>query len=560
MRLLLFLLKSSRRYMLPTIIIGVLAGAASAALMALINTTIATPENLRSSRLGVYVLLVVLMLVSGLVSRILSALLTQRNGFEVRMNICRQILNAPLRQLEELGPHRILAVLTDDVPTISGALLQFPQLCINFAILLGCLIYLGWLSTTALIGLVIFLVVAVASYVIPEKAARAYYKRGREDWDQSVGNFRSLIDGNKELKLHSRRREAFFMDNLYATAMSLRRNYLVGASIYAVIGSGSQVLYFLFIGLILFLLPKIEPTNTEQLTGCALTALFMGGPIIAILNVLPFMSRAEIAVNKIKSLRKSFDLKKSDEAPATVQPSPTWNRLELKGVTHTYRSERNDSNFILGPIDLTLRPGELVVIAGGNGSGKTTLAKLLTGLYVPESGSITLDGELVTDENRDTYRQNFSVVFTDFYLFDRLHGLDGPNSDEEAQRYLEKLQLEQKVQITDGRLSTTNLSQGQRKRLALLTAYLENRSIYIFDEWAADQDPMFKEVFYYELLPELKARGKLALVISHDDRYYEIADRIVKLDYGRIQYDKYQLRQLSDTGSEAVVLSNVTAG
>ena len=546
--------------MLPTIVIGVLAGGASAALMALINTTIATPENLRNSRLGVYVLLVVLMLVSGLVSRILSALLTQRNGFEVRMKICRQILNAPLRQLEELGSHRILAVLTDDVPTISGTLLQFPQLCINLAILLGCLIYLGWLSTTALIGLTVFLVIAVASYVIPERAARGYYKRGREEWDQTVGNFRSLIDGNKELKLHSRRREAFFMNSLYATAASLRRNYLIGASIYAVIGSGSQVLYFVFIGLILFVLPKVEPTNTEQLTGCALTALFMGGPIMAILNVLPLMSRADIALSKIKGLRKSFDITKGDELTGTVEPAPSWTLLELTGVTHTYRSERNDSNFILGPIDLTLRPGELVVIAGGNGSGKTTLAKLLSGLYVPESGSIRMDGELITDQNRDSYRQMFSVVFTDFYLFDRLHGLEGPNSDEEAHRYLEKLQLDQKVQIKDGKLSTTNLSQGQRKRLALLTAYLEDRPIYIFDEWAADQDPMFKQVFYYELLPELKAQGKLALIISHDDRYYDIADRIVKLDYGRIQYDKYLLQELRENGSPAVVLSNVTTG
>lgn len=555
MRLVLFLLKSSRRYMFPTIVIGVLAGGASAALMALINTTIATPENLRNGRIGTYVVLVLLMLVSGLMSRIFSALLTQRNGFQVRMQICRQILNAPLRQLEELGQHRVLAVLTDDVPTITGALLQFPQLCINLAILLGCLVYLGWLSTATLIGLSIFLVLAVASYVIPERVARTYYKRGREEWDQTVKNFRSLTDGNKELKLHAARREAFFTNNLYATAASLRRNYLNGSIIYAVIGSGSQVLYFIFIGLILFLLPRLEPTNTEQLTGSALTVLFMGGPIIAMLNVLPFMSRADIALSKIQSLQKSFNLKKGDEMIPTGQPARKWRQLELEGVTHTYRSDRDDSNFILGPIDLTFQPGELVVIAGGNGSGKTTLAKLLAGLYAPESGSIRIDGELVTDENRDRYRQNFSVVFTDFYLFDRLHGLE--DSDEDARMYLERLQLDQKVQIKEGKLSTTNLSQGQRKRLALLTAYLEDRSIYIFDEWAADQDPMFKEVFYYELLPELKARGKLALVISHDDRYYGIADRVVKLDYGRVQYDKYQPERLPESEPAALVLSDL---
>ncbi len=529
--------------MLPTVAIGVLAGGASAALMALINTTIATPENLRSNLIRVYVVLVVLMLVSGLVSRILSGLLTQRNGFELRMKICRQILNAPLRQLEELGNHRILATLTEDVPTITGALLQFPQLCINLSILLGCLIYLGWLSSHVLVGLIIFLLLAITSYIIPERAARSYYRIGREEWDQTVGNFRSLIEGNKELKLHYRRREAFFKNNLYATAASMRRHYLIGSYIFAAIGSGSQVLYFVFIGLILFVLAKLEPTNTEQMTGCALTVLFMGGPIITLLNVFPFMTRADIALSKIEKLRNSFDLNKGDESVMALECAASWHRLELKNVTHTYYSERNDSSFMLGPIDLTFRPGELVIIAGGNGSGKTTLAKLISGLYLPESGSIRMDGQPVTDENRDSYRQNFSVVFTDFYLFDQLHGLESPNTDEAARRYLEKLQLDQKVQIKDGKLSTTNLSQGQRKRLALLTAYLEDRSIYIFDEWAADQDPTFKQVFYYDLLPELKARGKLTLVISHDDRYYDIADRILKLDYGQIQYDRYLLEQ-----------------
>jgi putative ATP-binding cassette transporter len=70
-----------------------------------------------------------------------------------------------------------------------------------------------------------------------------------------------------------------------------------------------------------------------------------------------------------------------------------------------------------------------------------------------------------------------------------------------------------------------------------LTAYLEDRPIYVFDEWAADQDPQFKEIFYFELLARLKAAGKTAIVISHDDRYYHVADRVVKLNYGLIEFD-----------------------
>ena len=186
------------------------------------------------------------------------------------------------------------------------------------------------------------------------------------------------------------------------------------------------------------------------------------------------------------------------------------------------------------PIDLTLSPGELVFIVGGNGSGKSTLAKLITGLYVPDAGEILLDGILVDDRNRELYRQLFSTVFADFYLFERLLGLGLQDLDAQAKTYLEQLQLTHKVTIENGKLSTTALSQGQRKRLALLTAYLEDRPIYLFDEWAADQDPFFREIFYQQLLPELKQRGKAVLVISHDDRYFHLADRLLKLDYGQI--------------------------
>jgi putative ATP-binding cassette transporter len=178
-----------------------------------------------------------------------------------------------------------------------------------------------------------------------------------------------------------------------------------------------------------------------------------------------------------------------------------------------------------------------VFLVGGNGSGKTTLAKLLVGLYAPAAGEVRVDGERVDDGNRDAYLRRFSAVFSDFYLFERFLGLEGPGLDGKAAEYLETLQLAHKVSVHDGRLSTTDLSQGQRKRLALLTAFLEDRPIYLFDEWAADQDPVFKRFFYLRLLPELKARGKTVVAVTHDDHYYGVADRVVKLDYGRVEYD-----------------------
>jgi putative ATP-binding cassette transporter len=203
-------------------------------------------------------------------------------------------------------------------------------------------------------------------------------------------------------------------------------------------------------------------------------------------------------------------------------------------VTHHYYREREDDHFMLGPIDLTFRPGELVFLVGGNGSGKSTLAKVITGLYPPAGGEIRLNGRRIDEHNRDDYRQYFSAVFSDYFLFDRIVGVGGNGADERARDYLVRLHLDHKVSIAEGEFSTTQLSQGQRKRLALLCAYLEDRPFYVFDEWASDQDPLFKEVFYTQLLPELRSRGKAVLVITHDDRYFGCADRLIRLDYGKI--------------------------
>jgi putative ATP-binding cassette transporter len=270
-----------------------------------------------------------------------------------------------------------------------------------------------------------------------------------------------------------------------------------------------------------------------------LIILYLMTPVEVILNSVPLLGRAKIAVQKVEDLGLLLP-SNVDSAYAKTQREEEnrWQTLELTGITHTYYRESEDDTFVLGPIDLSFRRGELVFLTGGNGSGKTTFAKLLTGLYIPESGEIRLDNDLVTDETRDDYRQNFSVVFSDFYLFETLLGLESGATDARAQDYLQQLHLNHKVTVQNGALSTTSLSQGQRKRLALLTAYLEDRPIYVFDEWASDQDPVFKKIFYHQLLPELKSRNKTIVVISHDEAYYHIADRIVKLNYGMVESDQ----------------------
>ncbi|HEX8354351.1 MAG TPA: cyclic peptide export ABC transporter, partial [Pyrinomonadaceae bacterium] len=316
---------------------------------------------------------------------------------------------------------------------------------------------------------------------------------------------------------------------------SLRRYGYVSDATYAIAASVGHLLVFSLIGLLLYWLPTLRSVDAQTLTGYTLIVLYIMTPLEYIMNTLPAFVSADVAMRQVEKLGLSLQDKSSESMTLVPAVEPAgYESLEMEGVVHTYYREDKEQNFTLGPINSSFGPGELVFLIGGNGSGKTSFAKLLTGLYTPEAGVIRFNGQTVTDETRETYRQLFSAVFSDFYLFDKLLGLNIPELDARTRDYLEQLQLAHKVQVRDGKLSTTELSQGQRKRLALLTSYLEDRPFYVFDEWAADQDPLFKELFYRHMLPELKARGKTVLVISHDDRYYHLADRTMKLDYGQL--------------------------
>ena len=178
---------------------------------------------------------------------------------------------------------------------------------------------------------------------------------------------------------------------------------------------------------------------------------------------------------------------------------------------------------------------KFLAIMGPSGSGKSTLFMLLTGLYVPASGRIFVDDIEITAENRPAYRRLFAGVFTDFHLFEQLIDNMGEDAAEaQIDEWLRHLQLKGKAEIKRARILNRRLSQGQRKRLALLAAVLENRSIMVLDEWAADQDPEFRRTFYQDLLPLLKQAGYTVFAISHDDRYFNHADRVLLMRAGTL--------------------------
>lgn len=542
--LILFLLKCSEHpgravsAMSIILLTGILAGLASTGLLVLTNTILFRPQASTSSLRWGFLGLCVLMPLSRFVSQSLLFHLSQRNTFDVRMKLSRAVLQTPLRDVEAIGPARILATMTDDVQTISGALSNLPVGVLHCAVVFGCILYMGFLSWQVLGFVLVVVALGIVSYRAPLIFSLRHARLSRLSWDDLFAHLRALTQGTKELKLHHDRQQAFFSTQLEPAADSVRHHNVIAGIVNAAANSWGQVLFFLLIGAILFVLPGLFPVDRRILTGYTLSLLYMMTPLDMLLNQIPALARATVAIEKVESL--GLSLANPDRGTeSALQPSApvSWMKLQLAGISHTFHSENRDDAFVLGPLNITFRPREMVFIVGGNGSGKTTLAKLILGLYTPQTGGISLDDQPVTEQTIDSYRQMFSAVFSDFFLFETLLGVKDPYLDEEVRQYLDKLNLSRKLRVKDGVLSTTDLSQGQRKRLALLTAYMEDRPIYLFDEWAADQDPQFKEIFYHQLLPELRRRGKTLLVITHDDHYFHAADRILKLEHGQIEFD-----------------------
>lgn len=539
MKLLSFLLRYSTKLVVLAIIAGLLAGLSNVGLIAVINKALNGGKYSGSTLLWSFVGMALVLLFTRVFSSVVLTYLAQNATLDLRMRLTNQFLAAPLRHVEEIGPHRILASLTGDVATLTAGLLIIPTFCLQAAMLVGSLAYLAWLSWSVFLAATAVIFLGMLTYQLGLRRAVRYLHLAREQQDSLFNHFHSMTDGAKELKLHHRRRVAFVSKLIEPTLRQLRRYNIVGNAIFIAAGSWGQLLFYVLIGTILFAIPVIRNVDSQILIGYTLTILYVAIPIEAISSLIPGLSNANVALRKVESLGLSLTEKLGDVvSSAAPDQSTAWECLDLIGVTHSYHREREDGMFTLGPIDMTCRPGELIFIIGGNGSGKTTLAKLLCGLYSPEEGEVRFNDETVAGSNREYYRQQFSVVFSNFHLFESLLGLETARLDARARDYLVQLQLDTKVQVRDGVLSTIELSQGQRKRLALLTAYLEDRPIYIFDEWAADQDPLFKEIFYFQLLPGLRAKGKTLFVISHDDKYYHLADRIIKLENGQVEYDQ----------------------
>jgi phospholipid/cholesterol/gamma-HCH transport system ATP-binding protein len=217
-------------------------------------------------------------------------------------------------------------------------------------------------------------------------------------------------------------------------------------------------------------------------------------------------------------------------------------KIDVKGV-----HKRFGAKVVLDGLDLTIMPGESMVIIGGSGTGKSVTIKSILGLVTPDRGSIKVDGKEVTrltGRAREAVNRKFGMLFQSAALFDSLkvwenvafaliqgQGLGRAEAKEIALQKLAKVGLGPEV----AELSPSELSGGMQKRVGLARAIAAEPEIIFFDEPTTGLDPIMADVINDLIVRTVKEMGVTTLSITHDMvSARKIADRIAMLYKGKI--------------------------
>lgn len=457
--------------------------------------------------------------------------------YENEKKVFSQILKAPLIKLEKFGPQRFFTAV-EDLRTFSLLPYTITHTVNSVLMLILCLAYMFTISFVSAFIVICLIIIVAGSYFFVMNSMSKQVDKLRtynEDYYKYVDD---VMNGFKELKINFFRREKLMNNFLnpnrdQAKELDFKINY-----IFLSINLISQYGLYVLIGVILFVLPALGLLNHEEMISYVVILLFISGPINNLINLQQMYTRFVVANKRIVKFLEDFKITTNNTAPTFKEiPDTAFDKLEFRDVVYNYKNESEDYSFTLGPINLEINQGETVFIVGGNGSGKSTFINLLTNLYEPMSGGIFLNDEKIIADEKSKLQDCMSAVFTNNHIFSNNYDDYNIKGNKKYDQLVKLMKLEKTILNDNEESVRRNFSKGQSKRVSLIFSLLESKSILVLDEWAADQDPHFRKFFYEELIPKFREEGKTIIAVTHDDAYFNQADRIIKFDAGKIVKD-----------------------
>jgi putative ATP-binding cassette transporter len=455
--------------------------------------------------------------------------------FQTRARLTKKVQKVELSFMEKTGANNLYARLTQNDTLISQATPQIIGAFQMFTLMIFSFLYLGYLSpisfiiTMAALGLGGLYFLSHSRFI---KKSLSQVRQKEKIYFQSISH---LVNGFKEVKMNPAKGDDLLTHIAVVSTEAQDIKSEVRKPESRLWGFGRIFIYAL-LPIVIFVVPSFIEEHAEDITKISATLLFLIGPATTLVNMIPILSRVNIAVEDLFTLEKEMDKAIAHNESVSLNETlfNDFQRIKFDNVSFSYQG--NDHSFSSGPFNKDIRAGELLLVIGGNGSGKSTFLKLLTGLYYPVEGALYVDDTLVDNAHYASYRNLFSIIFIDFHLFDKFYGIADLEEEtvKKVNYWLKKMRMQHKVSYKNGGFTSTNLSTGQRKRLAFIAAMLEDKPILVVDEFAADQDPQFREYFYETLLGEIKSTGKTIIAVTHDDHYFHVADHVWKMDEGKL--------------------------
>lgn len=514
-----------------------LGGISNAALLAAINAGAQAANNNNKPSLwaaGLFVIALLLFIKTQNYILITATVEIESIIHKLRVRLLDGVRHSELVPMERIGRARIVAAITSDTTVLTQAsnMLVFSIQSVVLIFFVG--FYVAYLSVVAfLLSMSIVGTMAAIFYFKGRQLAEG--QREAAEWTNRLfDRLIDFLDGFKEVRLNKLRSDDLFEDVVEVSSTAAYVKIKTNAENFKRMVF-SQIAMYLLLGAVVFVAPTLSGSGGSAVTKAILALLFVVGASFGLVQSIPMLASANAASDRIEKLEAELLATAQSADVGAAELPARFEKIEMRSVLFRYFDRSAETTFQVGPLDFTLRRGEVVFVTGGNGSGKSTFLKVLAGLYVPESGEILLDGMRVNDGTREIYRSLLTAIFADYHLFLRLYGISNPDPAE-VDRLLTEFRLIAKTRLTDHEFRTLDLSGGQRKRLALVVALLEKRPILLLDEWTSDQDPDFRRKFYHELIPALNQAGATIVAISHDDRYLSEIDfpiRRLRMDEGR---------------------------
>ncbi|EIU5767451.1 multidrug ABC transporter permease/ATP-binding protein [Campylobacter jejuni] len=517
------LLKQNKLKLISFLLFSFITSAVGVLTLVFINDYLL--KNAQNIPIFYFIVLLLIFFISSTIVELGLSIFGQNFIFKMQRRVVKQILDTPLLRVAKVGKARILASLGSDVRNISFGLLRLPDFLQSSILILCTSVYLCYLSPQIFALCVAWIMVIFITNNFLMMKVYQYFRKARENDDALQNNYQNILDGHKELLINRDRAKLYYEDEFENNARLKKKNSTLGNLFNNLSNNWTNVTLLALVGVEFYLALKFEWASVADATTIALSILFLRTPLVSMIGSFPTLLLAKIALDKIAKL----ELDDYIEGFKKTHYISEWKKISFRNTQFAY-----EENFHLNPVNIELKKGELVFLIGKNGSGKSTFFMLLTGLFKPSKGGIYVDDTLIDDKNLDEYRSLISAVFSDFHLFTKTLNKENFASEEKIAFWLEFLELKDKTSVKDNELTLTKLSTGQKKRLAMLIALLEERDILVLDEWAADQDPVFRRFFYKKLLPLLKEQGKTIFAITHDDAYFDSADRIFLAQNGEI--------------------------